>query len=515
MSFLYDEKVFLPIVIGSLTKEAQATPAAPVAPLNPVAIAKKLVSKLSRELTDQPEPLNLASPNDVELKVDNLQSLGTLLKFLSNNKVTLSGERIAYTGAEENSLAPAEKDKLSPVSINESRDAATRKWNAVDYYANLKNLIVYVRYMQQKAAAMQKGGDPQGKVLEVMVGKLIDQVNAIKPDSGLERKPKSTPDKPNEIDDEEVIDNFGSKLLDPKNPTADRGSLLLKAKHVKSRAALNSWLQDSPEAQIIEYDDKGQKKPAKTWTTADVNRCFAIQVLYARAKYWSQIAKTPKEERNFAFYLKKMEEIGPTFVGPDGKACTVVPGAGAGTVAKPSETKVDKSKADPMAINKVVLSLPLRVETLDFDRIDQFFEQYAKLDPASANRWGAKATQYMTDAEKFLIHEKRSFSLLVGARDIMTWLKPPQVNQGNPYVPFLNQLKGTLEMVGNALNDLKKNYADTESGEAIITDKVQLARINAQILGKSSIWESNNNAIETLFSQVGTITPIGPKKYPY
>jgi hypothetical protein len=509
-SFLHDEKTYIPILISSLQKHA----ADPI--LNPVSVAKKLVNSLSRQLTAQPEPPNIASAGDSELKVDNLQSLGTLLKWLSTSKVTIDGGRVAYTGEETKTLPEGEQNKLSPVTINESRDAATRKWNAVDYHANLPVLISYVEYLQKKAASMTKGGDVQGKVLEVMVGKLIDQIKVIKPDSKLSRKPKSSPENPNEIPDEDQIDDFGSKILDVKNPVKDRGSLILKAKHIKSRAALNTWLQDAPEAQVVMYDEKGQAQKPLPYTDPKVDHCLVINTLYARAKYWQQLAKDDKQEKAFAFYVKKMQEIGPSFADPNGKACTVT-----GTLTAPGQPGDKKPgqqpgqpKFDPLVAQKVVAALPLRVETFDFDRIDQFFEEYAKLNP-NVTQWASPASQYMMDASNLTIHKMRTFSMLSGARDVMTWLKPPQANQGNPYVPFLNQLKAVLNMVGSALQDLKKRYADAESGESMIQDKTQIARINAQIMGSNSIWESNNNAIETLLNQVGSVTPLGPKKYTY
>lgn len=518
MSFLHDEKFYIPL-LNSLQKKAQDAKSA----VNSISVAKKLVNSLSRELTSQPEPPNVAASTDAELKVDNLQSLGTLLKFLSTNKVTINGLRVAYTGVEEASLSESEseKNKLSPVTINESRDAATRKWNTADYYTNLPYLINYVKYLQAKAAAMTKGGDVQGKVLEVMVGKLIDQVNAIKPDSGLSRKPKSTPDAPNEIPDEDIIDNFGTKIFDAKNPHKDKGSLLLKAKHVKSRTALNSWLQDAPEAQILMYDDKGQVLPSPKspllWTNNNSNHCNVITSLYARAKHLKEIARSSEDEKKADFYIKKIQEIGPTFTSPDGKACLVSTSLPS-QLSKPGDPVSNEApKYDVNTMLKVIGNLPLRVETLDFDKVDQFFAEYVKLNP-NATVWRNSAIQYRDDALDLLlppIAAGRRINLMAGPKDILTWLKPPQVNKGNPYVPFINQLKMFLKMVGDALGDLKARYADTESGEAIIKDPIQIARINAQILGNNSIWATNNTTLNTWLSQVGSVLPTHSEKKKY
>ena len=499
MSFLHQKEIYIPLVTEGLLKRA-AEPG-----LTPINVGKKLVNTLSRQLVAQPEPLNLASPNEVELKVDNLQSLGTLLKFLSINQVTLDGGRIAYTGAEEAKLPEDEKNKLSPVSINESRDAITRKWNAADYHVNLKSLISYVSYMQQKAAAMVKGGDVQGKVLEVMVGKLIDQVNAIKPDSGLNRKPKSTPEKPNEIDDEEQIDDFGSKVFDPKNPTADRGSLILKAKHIKSRAALNSWLQDSPEAQIVMYDDKNQKQPPKTWTTAGVNHCNVIQVLYARAKYWSEIAKTPKQEKNFAFYVSKIQEIGPTFSGPDGKACTVVP---ASTSAQPAKPGGEPGKLTPQTIGYIIGSLPLRSDNVNLDRIRAFLKYYAELDPDVANDLVAYHSSAEQDLGQLCIRGtmQREFKLYSDADYVRTLLKDPAAN----YAAFCEALIRVVQNASDAIDSLYSRYADNTGGKAQISDPQHVQRIADQ----KQVALNNLNRIKEWRRNSQYAGPTSPKATP-
>src|SRR6185436_20317343 len=95
-------------------------------------------------------------------------------------------------------------------------------------------------------------GDVQGRILEVMIGKLIDSVNNIKPDSGLSRSPKSKPDLPNEMPQETVVDNFGTKIFDINNPYTDKGPLVLTGKDLFSKESLNAWMKQAPEAQILD-----------------------------------------------------------------------------------------------------------------------------------------------------------------------------------------------------------------------------------------------------------------------
>lgn len=328
MSFLYDEKIYTDIIQKAFEKQAQQSP------LSSNLTAKKLVGKLSRELSGIPEPLNISSETttSVDLKINNLQNLGTLLQFLANNKIKIDGERIIYTGLENENLPETEKNKLSPVSVNLSRDAVTRKWNAADFYTNLPLLVRYVSFLQKKASSLKNSGDVQGRVLEVMVGKLIDSINRIKPDSGLSRIPKSKPDSPKEIPEDTILDSFGTKVFDIKNPYVDQGQIKLLAKNLASREALNGWMQGGgefgPEAKIVMYDIAGQPKIVPyTNVNPEPNFCFMVNVLYLRAQRLLRLSKSPEDTKKYNFLLNKVNQIGPTFTDPQGKACPIGPGA--------------------------------------------------------------------------------------------------------------------------------------------------------------------------------------------
>lgn len=504
MSFLHDEKFYIPLLIKSLVKEGQAA----ASPIDPISVAKKLVNRLSRQLTGAPEALNIASSKDSDLKVNNLQSLGALLKWLSGSQVTLDGARIAYTGAEQSALGEEEKNKLSPVSINESRDAVTRKWNQVDYHANLPLLIKYVSYLQQKASAMNKSGDDQGKVLEVMVGKLIDQINAIKPDSGLDRKPKSTPDKPNEIDDNVKIDDFGTKIFDMKGPTKDRGSLILVAKNIKSRAALNDWLQQDPVAKVAMYDDKGQRKEV-LYTDEKVDRCLVLNTFFARAKYWSEIAKTPEDEKKFAFYVKKIQEIGPTFTGPDGKACSITGTLSPTTPGKDQPGKPGgtggSGKASPEDVGKLVALLPLNPYNVNFDKIESFFNLYVGLVQDSGTELAASAVQAMNDARNAMSDAK---ALTIRRNVIYDMNEDPSLFAQMLQPPASGRYRNLMNALDRVVTSTKEVVEAFYSQYGNMMNSSNRALTQAQFQGSYSYAVRNRSIIKRLdsrFNEVGKI----------
>lgn len=522
MSFLYDPGVYNKI-IKVLNKTAQDNTV-----LSPNAIAKKLVNKLSRDFAGVHEAINISSNTStpIALGTDQLQSLSKLLQFLASGQIKLDNIRIAYTANEMENLPEEEKNILSPVTTNISRDAVTRKWNTADFYTNLPTLIKYVHYLQQKANDLKKTDAAQGKILEVMVGKLVDSINTIKPDSGLLRRPKSTPGKPNEIPEETVIDTYGNKILDIKNPYADQGSVGLLAKNLLTRESLNFWLQGGgetgPEAQIVMYDSvTGQPKVIRySSTSPEPNLCFVVNVLYLRAQRLLRMSKSPEETKKYNFYLNKINQLGPTFTDPQGKACAIVgqavvmtsgtQHAGFSFLGRPGEGvgQGESSKVSLQILEQLVQSLPLDTEEIDFNRIKNFFSQYTKIvsrDNSSAafTAIGVALTAMAEAVNRTLTGNQQSFRLTRNVEELQTWLKVPT---GNNALPFLYALQQVISETGKVIKMFYNEYARTlYSGDRQVFNNEQKSLVEGQILGSNSIYSQNLEEIQSLMANVKSI----------
>jgi hypothetical protein len=505
MSFIYDDNVYLDIIGRALIKEAQNIP------LNPTLVAKKLSGRLQRQITNTPEPPNISSTSEIGLSVNDLQNLGKLMQFLARNGVKLDGTRIAYSGEENDKLPEAEQNKLSPITINLSRDAATRKWNTVDYYANLPLLIKYVSYLQQKANTMKVAGEPQGRILEVLVGKLIDSVNMIKPDSGLSRKPKSTPDKPRELPDETVLDSFGSKVFDTKNPYADSGALKLLAKDLKSKESLNTWMRGGgmfgPEAQIASYDANNQKTQTP-YTNPQSNLCVVINVLYLRAQRSLQLAKTPEETAVYTYFVNKVREIGPTFTDPNGQACNIggataqyglvgQPGTQVG-VQGPGGARMDQ------VLEQLVQALPLDTQDIDFHRILAFANLYQPLvSTLYAGEVGNAIVNLgvaMQRATSLTISGQKNFRMTRNIQEVNSWVKDPK---GPNAVAMVNFLQQAIIETGKIIQIFYNEYGRTTySGDRKVFNSEQKSLVEGQILGNSSIYYQNLRDLQALKANI-------------
>lgn len=503
MSFLYeifDEAMSQAALDKILKKTAQT-------PLSPNDVAKKLVNRLSREMSSAPEPLNIASETatSIDLNVNDLQSLGKLLQFMSNNKIKLDGSRIVYSEAEMGTLTEEDRNQLAPVTVNLSRDAASRKWNTADYHTRLPLLIRYVSYLKDKAQALKKSGDAQGKILEVMVGKLIDSINAIKPDSGLSRTPKSQPDKPNEMPPDTIVDTFGTKVFDANNPYSDKGAIPLTGKDLSTKESLNAWLRQSPEATITSGQTTGK------FTDPETNHCGIINVLYKRAYNLVRTAASPEESKKYSFYLNKITQLGPSFTDPSGKACSIGSSGGVynrhnffGPTGGPGEgPEGGKTGVSAQTLEQIVQTLPFDMQDIDFTRIKTFFSIYSKI--ASSNyaqtaitSMGTALTAMSTASALTLTGNQQTFRITRNVQELATWLKPPA---GNNALPFLYALQQVLTETGKVLGMFYNEYARTlYSGDRVTLTSEQKSLVEAQYLGGNSIYSQNLRDVQSLMA---------------
>jgi hypothetical protein len=511
MSFLheiYDEAIYQGLLNKILKKNAQEAPTASPRgeqPLSPNDVAKKLVSKLSREFAGAVEPINISADTagSIDLGVNQLQSLGRLLQFMATNKIKIDGIRVVYPEAESNTLNEEERNKLAPVSVNVSRDETSRKWTTADFYTHLPILIKYVSHLQDKAQELKRNGDVQGRVLEVMIGKLIDSVNAIKPDSGLSRAPKSRPDKPNEMPFDTVVDSFGTKVFDVNNPYTDKGPLVLTAKDLSSKESLNSWMRQAPEATIV----SGQTH--NKFTDPEANHCNIVNVLYKRAYNLARTAASPDDTKKYSFYLNKISQLGPAFTDPWGKACSIGSSVDSNVSNKHYFMSPQGGGGAPdrsvtgQIMEQMVQTLPLDPQDIDFNRIKNFFTLYVRItshdNAQSAIGAMGTALQAMTTASSLtLTGSQQNFRITRNVQEAAAWLRPPAGNNG---LQFIYALQQVIVEVGKVLGAFYNEFARTQySQDRVTLNGEQKSLVEAQYLGPNSIYSQNLRDVQSLMA---------------
>lgn len=511
MSFILEDNELLLKLVGGLIKKAQLAP-------NAVEnTAKKLISKLETEYSGGNQPSNITAANTTNLLNSDLQNLSSLLKYLQNNQIKIDGNRVVYSEQEYGTIDQKLQTSYSPVGSNVGRISGgqnDRKFDAADYFTNLPLLEKYIEHLQETAKKM---GPVNGKVLDVYVSKLIDQVKDIKPDTTLSRVPKSEPGQPRSIPDGITLDMFNTKSFDASKPMADHGTqFVLKSEDLKTWQSLNAWLQQ-PMSTVISYENG--KQITKKYDDPSANKCDVINALFARSKYWASLSKNDEDTKRYAYYMKKIQELGPEFKNADGSACSVTGSVSStsqnGAAGTPGATNVPgDSSVILQSINNMIGALPLAVENIDFHRIMDFIAEYKKI--LNTSKSAAKqnevslaintAIQHMNAATNLTIQNKWIFSLSAQPADVAIWLKPPAADK---YDSLLYHLEMVLDATGTIISNFYASYvrkASTQDRE--VFDNEQRSAVESQIIGGGSILSENLNNVRALEARISEVVHI-------
>jgi hypothetical protein len=226
MSFIKEDKELMTILMGlgaaDIMKSAQTQVATSPADYNSVAyrIAVPLLVNLQREIRapgapPKEVPLGTetanAQPQDLAATVTNLRTLGDFIQWAADKKLTWNGKRFAWK-AEEKSIVP--ENAWSFTSYKQDRTqrvAESRQPQTVSAYALEPELAEYLAYLRDVPAK-------DNKVLQVMLGKIIGELNVYLEDKGGQtietKRKKDVAEDPNQM---VVVDGFASEVLDLNN----------------------------------------------------------------------------------------------------------------------------------------------------------------------------------------------------------------------------------------------------------------------------------------------------------
>lgn len=469
MSFLQDPKIYKTI-LDSVIKVAQERAGRP---MDVNTIAKKLVDNLSRELGEAAPAENITTTGNTGITLDDLYSLPSLLQFISVNQLKINGKQVVYTKEEADALS--DSSNLTQIG---------------NLFVDMPLLGQYVNHLQEKAKS------EANTLLHTSLGNLIDQIKEIDPKALIQKiKEKSTPESPNVLDDNTVVDKFSKKVFDAKNPLANSGNdHLLFAKNLKTAGALNGWLKDLGGSTVVMYDNNQAK--SVSFFDEHANRCIVPQVLYKRALQYYNTGDDD-QRRVASFYMKRVQEIAGQFTGPDNQACTIE-----GVATVPSTTSGETNANQIVDITNLIKSVPLRMRDLSFQRINYFFDQYQRV---LGDKRGAGVVSAITNARQAMNNVKNSlnnpnmdlFNMNAGAEEVKTWLKPPQ---GKYYLSFLDQLESVLANTGYVVRDLQAAYGDDDRLDSNL--KNVLGQQIGYGSGSGSIYGNNFSQIMRLKSLV-------------
>lgn len=188
----------------------------------------------------------------------------------------------------------------------------------------------------------------------------------------------------------------------------------------------------------------------------------------------------------------------------------------AGTPATPGTAKEEPGKGTGTGpggagalsteqLQRVIDTLPLTMEDIDFRRIQAFFNTYGPMSSSTGNdinQGMSMIANLWNDSGgrgPIIVDKQPSFSLYAGPNQVVTWLAPPA---GSNYLPFISGLEIILRNVQNVLKDLYYKYGSKVTGD-------NLTRLKGQINGPTSIWQGNWDVLESWKSRGVTVMNPG------
>ena len=539
MSFIYENNNLLKALLNagesSLNKEAQAQ--------NPVfvpiyEVALKLLQKMQRDLGDPNAPA-ASMPVGVEggtmetnlsATTANLRTLGDFLNWAADNKITWSGERVAWSPEERNSNQgnlnhPSQKAWMfTSLPFDRNDRSMDRQPFETTVYADKDVLTKYLSALRDSPQAKENN------VLQFMLAAIIGQMNSYlkvqnkptietRPSTQVQLKPDLVVDvipyglsKNNLM---EGLDNFPFTGASPNNLHS------VTVNDLKDETSFLSWFKDLKVKSIVDG-----KELIQSPLSFKGDPCLAVHCLYKRAQYLKSRAKVAGNEyvKAVELYFTAITAYGSQIADKNGNLCAVVHegtgggsgGGGSGSAGggKGGESSsggtaggTGKAVSNADAVKNLVRYMPLTLQSVDFNRIDSFFVQYENMlgntdssQKAQVEEAHALFTSKWTDIDSILSLKKSNFPLIGGADTVIQWLKNPLKD----YSSFVQILSEILQVTHSTISLFYDSYV-----YAVRSDERANAVFDSSeksiVKGQTTIYQSNMRTVNNWKAQIGKV----------
>lgn len=478
MSFnIYDNKELLEELVkagGEFQKKYAQTALTEPQPMDHyLSMVNKLVDNLQnsyfppRKDPNAPPEVGTEAEGEVALSDVNLENLGALVNFLSSQKITLDGKRIAYPANEK-----PQDDSYQPLALEPNTgglEPADRKPVTTSNYVNKDLLLEYIRHIQGRAV------QTKNKVQEVMVGRLVDEANRAL-DAGMNKQYK---ERDYIVADDQVLDQF-QQVLDMKTYSVDGGPKVITFGDLKSDTAFNAWLAKAPISQVPVGETTSGVRYVD-FKSPDFDICGAIRVVFNRAKYLlSRSTSDELKKRNNA-YVEQVKKLASQLTDKAGKVCQLTettPGAeddidDEGTDERdPNYRNVSnrtprggKSRGGltTQDLRKFLNRFPLLEDRIDFQRIRAFMQAYTQITGQTPAAIGNINTELSKIRTNFRVGNAQGFP--INSDEIARVL--PQGIHPYAYVSSLYSLIANVKQLLNYLKSANYDYMDDQLKEQI------------------------------------------------
>lgn len=413
MSFIYDDpNLVIKLMSNALdyqfkfTKRGQDAMAQ--ARANLLAMVKNLQTKLDPNQSATPQ-ISWEGDQQPTLASPNLESLGDFVHWLTQSKIMMSGQRIAYDNSEVTGQPPA-----GWILYRLETHAATPDQRGADpggFYVNPKLLETYITQLQS-----YESQNPN-KTMRFQLGRLIEEAN-----QDLGTNVNSTYQAPEKIlRDTVVLDNVPDTFVNIQS-SGYGGDVPLTYGDLKDEMTFNSWLKNKGIQFLGQVGGKSSKIP---FGAPGFDSCTVLKVLMYRATHKAYISTEEKEQSQI--YARQVSNIARE-VNCDLSGQAAQPGSAdrQGGQNQDAGSKELSGNQLQSIINEIVDSLPLQLQNIDFNRIKTFEGKMAQLmsnNPtvinyiSSTNGLMDKATALTKSGDTF-------FQLGISPTAVVNMLKP-------------------------------------------------------------------------------------------
>lgn len=191
------------------------------------------------------------------------------------------------------------------------------------------------------------------------------------------------------------------------------------------------------------------------------------------------------------------------------------PWKGVITVHPSEDAKEQQSKQKSLeqSLSDLVNNLPLARDDINFERMNTFFDLYAKLITTTDEATKAKAAFAMDDIARARAAIAQAQSLTndkifrpigsLNADDVMNWLKPG--TSATAYAPLLNALRQAVTNAAKVVSDFYYAF-----GRGLNPQQQNL--VGQQMVGGTSYYRTNVDILDKLKNQTSQVLSTGPRR---
>jgi len=371
---------------------------------NLLAMVKSLETQLD---PNQAQTTQIAWEGDQQptLASPNLESLGDLVHWLVENKITVNGQRVAYAVNEK----PTQSGYVFYRLETHAATPEQRGQEPNGYYVNPKLLQAYIGQLQAYEA------QNPNLTMRFQLGRLIEEANQ---DLGTNISAQyQAPEKV--LRDTVVLDNVPDTFVNVQS-SGYGGDVPLTYGDLKDDMSFNSWLKTKNIQFLGQADGKTSKIP---FGAPGFDECAVLKILMYRATHQSYTSVEEKE--NSQIYARQLSNVAKA-VNCDLSGQAAAPGAAAPQGGTQEVATSLSGNQLQNIINEIVDTLPLQLQNIDFNRIRTFMgkmEQLMGNSPtvtnyiSSTNELMNKATALTKSADTF-------FQLGISPTAVVNMLKP-------------------------------------------------------------------------------------------